>query len=89
MPAHHGRRHALGGPAYENLQGRKPRVMNDVGAARSNYGDLRTTAMKAYLADQMRTPARVPVHPETDWVAGVGGLELRYPGASHVFEMLG
>ena len=26
MPAHYGRSRALGGPAYENLQGRKPRV---------------------------------------------------------------
>jgi hypothetical protein len=25
---------------------------------------------------------------ETDCMAGVRGLELRYPGANHVFEML-
>jgi hypothetical protein len=40
MPAHHRRHRALRGRVYENLQGRKPRWVKDVGAARSNYGDF-------------------------------------------------
>ena len=37
MPAHPGRRRGLGGPAYENLQGRKPR---GVASGRAAAGDL-------------------------------------------------
>jgi hypothetical protein len=45
MPAPHRQRHVLRGPAYENLQGRKPRVGHSGRAASGrmlSYGDLST-----------------------------------------------